>query len=155
MRYWLMKSEPSTYGIDHLQKDKTTQWEGVRNYQARNFMMRDMKVGHQVLFYHSNAKPPGITGLATVSKEAYPDYFALDSKSKYFDPRATKEKPIWYMVDVTFKKKLKTIISLEELKTYPELAEMMVLRKGSRLSIQPVKKEEYDFIIKTITKKEI
>ena len=102
MKYWLMKSEPGCYSIDDLQNDGITQWEGVRNYQARNFMMKDMSIGDEVLFYHSNAKPPGIAGLATVCKRAYPDYFALDDQSKYFDPKATPEKPIWHMVDVKF-----------------------------------------------------
>ena len=106
-QYWLMKSEPSAYSIDDLQKDGITQWEGVRNYQARNFMRDQMKIGDKVLFYHSNTNPPGIVGLAEVCKESYPDYFALDATSKYFDPKATEEKPIWMTVDVKFVKKLR------------------------------------------------
>ena len=94
-KYWLMKCEPTTYSIDDLEREGTTHWEGVRNYQARNFMRDEMQVGDDVLFYHSNTKPPGIVGLARVCKKAYPDFFALDPKSKYFDPKASKEKPIW------------------------------------------------------------
>lgn len=146
MKCWLMKSEPDCYSIDDLKKDGTTQWEGVRNYQARNFMMRDMSLDDLVLFYHSNAKPPGIAGLAKVSRLAYPDYFAWDESSDYFDPRSTQEKPIWHMVDVAFVKKFDQLISLPTLRNTPELAEMMVLQKGSRLSIQPVEQFHYDFI---------
>lgn len=144
--YWLMKTEPTVYSIDDLQKDGQTQWEGVRNYQARNFMRDSMKVGDKVLFYHSNCKPPGIVGLATVSKLAYPDHFAWDKTSKYFDPKASPDNPIWQMVDVQFEEKWPHIISLDMLKTHPELDGLMVTRKGSRLSIQPVEKAHYDFI---------
>ncbi|RAP30303.1 EVE domain-containing protein [Candidatus Marinamargulisbacteria bacterium SCGC AG-343-D04] len=151
MRYWLMKSEPNVYSIDDLERDNVTHWEGVRNYQARNFMRDDMSVGDQVLFYHSNAKPPGIAGFATVSKTAYPDFFAWDPASKYFDSKSSPEKPIWMMVEVKFIKKLSSLISLDSLKTYPELAEMMVLRKGSRLSVQPVEKKHFDFIKTTLS----
>tara|TARA_A100001015_G_scaffold151515_2_gene167985 strand:- start:301 stop:753 length:453 start_codon:yes stop_codon:yes gene_type:complete len=145
-QYWLMKSEPSAYSIDDLQKDGITQWEGVRNYQARNFMRDQMKIGDKVLFYHSNTNPPGIVGLAEVCKESYPDYFALDATSKYFDPKATEEKPIWMMVDVKFVKKFKKVISLEEIKNRPELANMLVIKKGMRLSIQPVSESDYNII---------
>ena len=102
MQYWLMKSEPDVFSIDDLKKQKQTTWDGVRNYQARNFMMNDMQVGDLVLFYHSNAKPPGIAGLATVSKKAEPDPTQFDKKSEYFDPKATKEKPRWFCVKVKF-----------------------------------------------------
>ena len=145
-KYWLMKSEPSTYSIDDLKKDGVTQWEGVRNYQARNFMRDQMKIGDKVLFYHSNATPPGIVGLAEVCRESYPDYFALDASSKYFDPKASEEKPIWMMVDVKFVKKFETIITLEDIKNRPELAEMLVIKKGMRLSIQPVSQRDYENI---------
>ena len=154
MRYWLMKSEPTTYGIDHLVQDKVTQWEGVRNYQARNFMIKEMAIGDRVLFYHSNSKPPGITGLAQVHRLAYPDYFAWDPKSQYFDPRAHPDNPIWQMVDIKIERKLKQMISLPELKDYPELAEMTVVQKGSRLSIQPVQSDDFNFILKIIQEKE-
>jgi len=145
-KYWLMKTEPTTYSIDDLEKQTITPWEGVRNYQARNFMRDQMKIGDKVLFYHSNTTPPGIVGLAEVCKEAYPDYFALDATSKYFDPKATEDNPIWMMVDVKFVKKFKTIISLDDIKNRPELSNMMVIKKGMRLSIQPVTKEEYDYL---------
>lgn len=147
MNYWLMKSEPDVYPIETLEREGTTHWEGIRNYQARNFMRDDMKVGDKVLFYHSNAKPPGIVGLAEVCKEAYPDFFAWDPNSKYFDPKASKENPIWQMVDVKFVRKFESIISLDDLKGFPELDGMLATKKGSRLSVQPVSKEHYDFIV--------
>lgn len=150
MSYWLMKSEPHCYSIDDLKRDGSSQWEGVRNYQARNFMMKDMKLNDTVLFYHSNAKPPGIAGLAKVCKLAYPDYFAWDETSDYYDPRSTPESPIWHMVDVSFIKKFPRELSLHQLKEYPELADMLLLQKGSRLSIQPVKKEHFDFILSLV-----
>ena len=146
MNYWLMKSEPDVYSIDMLAKTGTTPWEGVRNYQARNFMRDDMKLGDLVLFYHSNAKPPGIIGIAKVCKEAHPDFFAWDPKSKYFDPKASVENPIWQMVAVAFVRKFSSLVSLNELRTYPELDGMLVTKKGSRLSVQPVSKEHFEFI---------
>ena len=145
--YWLMKTEPTTYSIADLEREKKTQWEGVRNYQARNFMMKDMEIGDQVLFYHSNATPPGGVGLAEVCSESYPDYFAWDESSKYFDPKSPESKPRWFMVDVAYKKTFKSIISLSDLRAVPDLESMMVLQKGSRLSIQPVRKEHYDIIV--------
>lgn len=148
MKYWLMKSEPDVYSIDQLRKDKTTWWEGVRNYQARNFMMKDMQVGDAVLFYHSNAEPPGVAGLARVSKIAAPDSAQFDKKSEYFDPKATKEKPIWYCVQVEYVDRFAEIVSLAELRENEKLADMLVLQKGSRLSVQPVDKKHYDTIKK-------
>ena len=150
-RKWLMRTEPDVYSIDDLKRDGKTQWEGIRNYQARNFMMKEMSVGDQVLIYHSNAKPPGIVGLASVCSEPYPDHFAWDDSSKYFDPKSPKENPRWYMVDVKFEKKLNQMISLEQLKNDRNLIEMMVTKKGSRLSIQPVQDDEFEYIIKTYT----
>ena len=149
-QYWLMKSEPSVYSIDTLQKEKTTPWEGVRNYQARNFMRDKMQIGDKVLFYHSNAKETGIVGLAEVSKLAYPDHFAWDKKSKYFDPKSSPEKPIWMMVDVKYEKTLPRVITLSELKTYKELEGMLVIKKGQRLSIQPVEKSHYNFVLSLV-----
>ena len=146
-QYWLMKTEPTTYSIYDLEKQGVTPWEGVRNYQARNFMRDQMKLGDKVLFYHSNCNPPGIVGLATVSKESHPDYFALDKNSSYFDPKASKEKPIWYMVEVSYEKKFSQTYSLTDIRNNPDLKSMMVIKKGSRLSIQPVSKEEYETII--------
>ena len=146
-QYWLMKSEPDVYSIDDLEAQGVTPWEGIRNYQARNFMRDDMKIGDKVLFYHSNAKPPGIAGLAEVCKLAYPDYFAFDPKSKYYDPKTTKDNPRWMMVDVKFVKKFKQLLPLNEIKENENLQNMMVIRKGSRLSIQKVNKEDYDYIV--------
>ncbi len=147
MNYWLMKSEPSVYSIDHLKRDKKTHWEGVRNYQARNFMKNDMKVGDLALFYHSNAKEIGVVGIAKICSNAYPDYFAFDKNSKYFDPKSTKENPRWFMVDVCFVKKFKKIISLLELKKNQKLKNMKVVQKGTRLSIQPVSENEFKEIL--------
>lgn len=147
MQYWLMKTEPSTYSFSDLLKEGQTPWEGVRNYQARNFMRDDMKVGDQILFYHSNCKPPGIVGTAEVCKESYPDYFAWDPSSKYFDPKSTKDAPIWHMVDVKPTSEFKNIISLDIMKATPELSDMLVVKKGMRLSVQPVSKKHFDFIL--------
>jgi predicted RNA-binding protein with PUA-like domain len=143
-----MKSEPDVFSIDQLKKDGTTPWEGVRNYQARNFMQKDMQVGDLVLFYHSNATPPGVAGLAKVSKLATPDKLQFDKKSEYFDPKATKEKPIWYCVDVEFVEKFKDLVSLQDLRDNEKLSDMLVLAKGSRLSIQPVDKKHFDLVKK-------
>lgn len=149
-QYWLMKSEPTNYSIDDLAKEKKCMWDGVRNYQARNFMMKDMTVDDEVLFYHSNATPPGIFGLATVSKKAVPDDTQFDKKSKYFDKKATPSKPIWYCVCVKFKKKLNVPITLPQIKLHKELRKMVVAKKGSRLSIQPVTKNHYSVILSII-----
>lgn len=143
-----MKSEPDVYSIDQLKKDKTTWWECVRNYQARNFMMNDMKVGDQVLFYHSNAEPPGIAGVATVSSQAKPDPTQFDSKSEYFDPKASKEKPNWFCIQIKFLQKFPELISLEHLRSQKALAQMLVLKRGQRLSVQPVDEVHFDHIFK-------
>lgn len=135
MKHWLMKSEPESYSIDDLKRDGTTWWEGVRNYQARNFMMKDMNVGDFILFYHSNAEPPGIAGLAIVSKPAEPDKSANDKK------------PIWFCVEVKFKEKFKKFVALEEIKSEKYLNDMLVVKKGQRLSVQPVEKKHFDKII--------
>ena len=148
-KYWLMKSEPEVYSIDHLAKDSTTWWEGVRNYQARNFMTADMSPGDQVLFYHSNAEPPGIAGLAVVSAKAAPDQTQFDKKSDVFDPKALKEKPRWFCVEVKFVKKFKRFVSLNDVKANKTLAKMVLVQKGSRLSIQPVTATEFE-LIKTL-----
>ena len=147
MNYWLMKNEPEAYSIDNLKSDKTTHWEGVRNYQARNMMRDDMQKGDLAFFYHSNCKPPGIAGVMEVVKISYPDFTQFDPESKYYDPTATQEKPRWFMVDVKFKKKFKQLIDLSELKQYPELKDMLILRKGNRLSITPLNKKQWDFIL--------
>lgn len=146
MNYWLMKSEPDVYSIETLEKDKTTWWEGVRNYQARNFMMKEMKVGDVVLFYHSNAEPPGVAGLARIAAEAAPDQTQFDKKSEYFDAKASKEKPQWFCVQVEYVKKFKNLVSLEELRREPSLTDMLVLKKGQRLSVQPVDKKHFEIV---------
>lgn len=147
-----MKSEPDVFSIDHLKKDKTTLWEGVRNYQARNFMMNDMKSGDEILFYHSSCEPPGIAGLAVVTKEKLPDPSQFDKKSKYFDKKATKQKPIWYCVEVRFEKKFSEIIPLNTLKEKGELSELLVLKRGQRLSIQPVSQTHFEWIKSNLAK---
>ncbi len=147
-RYWLMKSEPDVYSIDDLSKDKTTWWGGVRNYQARNFMTKEMQLGDQVLFYHSNANPIGVAGLAEVCALAAPDATQFDKKSEYYDPKASPEKPIWFCVQVKFKKKFSQVVSLEYIKNDPLLKDMLVIKKGQRLSIQPVEKSHYEIITK-------
>lgn len=148
MSYWLMKSEPLSYSISDLKRDKKAFWDGVRNYQARNFMIKDMKVGDKVLFYHSNAKPSGAAGLAEICKTASPDKTALDKKSKYYDPRASLEKPIWQAVTVKFVKQFDRCISISELREKKALQNMRLLKKGQRLSIMPLKKQEYHYIVK-------
>ena len=148
MNYWLMKSEPDVFGIDDLKAkpDQTAHWDGVRNYQARNMMRDQMKAGDRVFFYHSSCAVPGIVGVMKVVREAYADFTALDPESEYFDPKSTLENPRWFMVDVKFEKKYKRIITLAELKADPVLEEMLLLRKGSRLSIMPVSKQEWQHI---------
>ena len=148
-KYWLMKSEPDVFSIDDLKAcpNSTDSWDGVRNYQARNFMRDEMKIGDQILFYHSSCKPPGISGIAKVSREGHPDPSAFDKKSKYFDPKSEPNNPRWIMVEVKYVKKFKRLISLEELKSYPELQGMQVLQKGNRLSITPISEQEFKFIL--------
>lgn len=147
-RKWLMKTEPNVYSIDDLKKQGTTPWEGIRNYQARNFMMNDMTIGEDVFIYHSNAKPPGIVGLGTVASKPYPDYFAWDDQSKYFDPKSPETNPRWFMVDIKFKEKFKQMITLDQLKNDDSLIDMMVVKRGSRLSIQPVEEIHFNHILK-------
>ena len=151
-RYWLMKSEPNAYSIDRLKKDRTTCWDGVRNYQARNFMRDEMKVGDLVLFYHSNAKPTGVVGVARVCREGYPDDTAWDKKDKHYDPKSTREKPVWMMVDIEFERKFPRIVPLEELKASKQLEGMLVTRRGQRLSVQPVDKKHFDIVCKLAKK---
>ena len=147
MRYWLMKSEPSDVSIDDLAKrdNKTIAWYGVRNYQARNFMRDQMRVGDRVFFYHSSCKQPGIVGIAEVSKLAYPDATQFDPDSKYFDPKATFENPRWFNVDVRFVNKTR-LIDIKELRSHPELMSMRILQKGNRLSITPIDPMEWKYI---------
>jgi len=147
MRYWLMKSEPGELSIDDLAKAprQTVAWFGVRNYQSRNFMRDQMKVGDPVLFYHSSCPQPGIAGIATVSKAAYPDVTQFDPKSKYYDPKATPEVPRWFNVEVKLVKKSR-LVELAELRSHAELAHMRILARGNRLSITPVDPAEWKFI---------
>lgn len=147
-RYWLMKSEPETYSIDDLKRQGWTHWEGVRNYQARNTMRDDMKKGDGVLFYHSNSKPPGVVGVAKVSTESYPDHTAFETKSNYYDPKSDPDNPRWMMVDVEYVSTFKRKVSLNELKEVPELEQMLVIRKGMRLSVQEVSKDEFQIVKK-------
>ena len=148
MQYWLFKSEPSTFSIDHLAAcpKKTEPWDGVRNYQARNFMRDDMKRGDLGFFYHSSCKTPGIVGIVEIVKTAYPDHTALDPDSKYYDPKSTKDKPIWYRVDVKLKQKFKNPVFLKDLKNIQALSDLKILQKGNRLSITPVSKKHWDLI---------
>jgi predicted RNA-binding protein with PUA-like domain len=148
MKHWLMKCEPAAYTIDDLERDGETSWEGVRNFQARNFIRDEMKKGDKVLFYASNADPSGVTGVAEISREAYPDKFATKKGHDYYDEKATAENPIWYMVDIGFVEKFPRTVPLDELKEAPGLEKMGVIRKGNRLSIQPVTKQEFDIVVK-------
>lgn len=148
MATWLLKSEPDVYSIDDLKRDKRTHWEGVRNYQARNYLRDQLKVGDRVLFYHSNAEPPGIAGIAKVVREGYPDPTAFDQKSDYYDAKSKKEAPAWYMVDIAFVKKFAQPLTLPELKKVKGLEKMVLLQKGSRLSVQPVTEAEYALLEK-------
>lgn len=150
MKYWLMKSEPDVFGIDHLKArpKKTEPWDGVRNYQARNMMRDEMKKGDQVLFYHSNCDEPGVVGVMEVVKEGYPDHTALNPEAKYYDPKSDPDKPRWYMVDVKYKRKLKRTITLAELKEAKALEDCPLTRKGNRLSIMPLTKKQWDYILK-------
>lgn len=149
MRYWLMKSEPDAFGIDDLAQrpNQTEHWDGVRNYQARNMMRDEMRVGDHVFFYHSNCDTPGIVGIARIEKAAYPDFSAWNPESKYFDPKSTPDNPRWFMVDVKLIRKLKRTISLNELKNHPAIEEMVLLRRGNRLSITPVTDEQWQYIL--------
>lgn len=147
-RYWLMKCEPEAYSIDDLERDGVASWEGVRNFQARNTMRDDMKVGDGVLFYASNAEPSGVTGVAEVAREGYPDSHAFKKGHKYFDPKSDRENPTWYMVDIRFVEKFPGIVSLAELKEAKGLEKMVVVQKGSRLSVQPVTEKEHEIVLK-------
>ena len=145
MKYWLMKSEPTDFSIDDLEKSKTIDWYGIRNYQARNFMRDDMSLGDQAFFYHSNCKTPGIVGIMEVCKLAYPDKLQFLKGHKYFDPKSDPANPRWLNVDVKFVKKTK-LLGLQDIRTYNDLKNMKILQRGNRLSITPVTPEEWDFI---------
>ena len=146
-KYWLMKSEPDVFSIEDLEKKKSEGWDGVRNYQARNFM-REMREGDLVLFYHSNAKPSGVAGVATIVGEARPDPTQFDPKSDYYDAGATREEPRWDLVEVGFVERFEDVIPLETLKADAKLEGMLVTRKGSRLSVTPVEKAHFERVLK-------
>ncbi|MEK6301514.1 MAG: EVE domain-containing protein [Acidobacteriota bacterium] len=151
-RYWLMKSEPSSFSIDDLKRKKTTLWDGVRNYQARNFM-NEMKVGDEALFYHSNADPPAAVGVMTIRGAAEPDPTQFESEDSHYDPKATPGRPIWYGVRVKFKSKFARPVSLQEMRNHKGLQKMVLLQKGSRLSIQPVRDKEFQIVCELGSKK--
>lgn len=150
MHYWLFKSEPTTFSIDDLQKrpKQREHWDGVRNYQVRNMMRNEIKVGDQGFFYHSSCKPPGIAGIIEVVRQAYPDFTAWDLASPYYDPKSTQDHPRWFMVDVKFVRKFPRLISLDEIKQQPKLRTMRILRKGNRLSITKVSADEWKEVLK-------
>lgn len=150
MAYWLMKNEVSDYSIDELAKDKRTDWTGVRNYQARNFMRDSMKKGDLAFFYHSNAEPSGCAGIMKIISEAKPDLTQFDKKSPYFDAKAKKDSPIWMLREVEFQTKLARLISIQEMREMPACQKMMCLQKGSRLSITPVTETEWNAILKAV-----
>jgi len=152
-QYWLMKSEPDVYGIEDLERDGQEPWDGIRNYQARNFLRDSMKVGDKALFYHSNAKPPGVVGIMEVVSEPETDELAFDPKSNYHDPKSDPENPRWVQRQMGFVEKFPRMVSLQDIKEDPELEEMLVIRRGQRLSIQPVDKVHFDYICKLARKK--
>ena len=147
MAYWLMKSEPDAYSIDDLERDGRDMWDGIRNYQARNMMRDEMRIGDTVFFYHSNCKEPGIVGIARVASKPYPDPTQFDPESKYYDPKSSEDDPRWLLVDVEFVRKLSRTITLTELKAQPLLDGMILLRRGNRLSIMPVDRAHWDHIL--------
>jgi predicted RNA-binding protein with PUA-like domain len=147
MAHWLMKSEPDTYGIDDLERDGQEPWDGIRNYQARNMMRDDMKIGDKVFFYHSNCKEPGIVGVMTVASKPYADPTQFDPDSNYYDPKSDPDDPRWCLVDVKFLRKTKRNITLTEMKAHPGLDDMILTRRGNRLSVMPVDKAHWDIIL--------
>lgn len=149
-KYWLMKSEPDVFSIQDLanSKEQTTFWDGVRNYQARNFMRDEMKVGDKVIFYHSNTRPPAAVGVCEVVKEGYPDFTAFDPEDPHFDPKSDKDKPRWYMVDIKLEKLFERPVPLSEIKENPKLQNMKLVQKGNRLSVMPITKTEFNEIVK-------
>ena len=144
--YWLFKSEPTAYSYQNLLSDEVAEWDGVRNFQARNFLRDDVKSGDSVLFYHSNTKPPSVIGTAIVVRNGYPDHTAWDPNSEHPDPKSSPENPIWYMVDIAPVQQLPNPVSLDDIKSNPALSNMLLIRRGMRLSVQPVTKEQYEII---------
>ncbi len=149
-KYWLIKSESEIFSIDDLAKSrsKTTQWDGVRNYQARNYIRDEMRIGDKVIFYHSNAEPPAAVGICTVVKEGYPDFTAFDPSNDHYDPKSKKENPAWFMVDVKFTSKFCKPVTLGVIKANKKLQKMKLVQPGNRLSVMPVTKDEFEEIVK-------
>jgi len=147
MAYWLMKSEPDVYSIDDLKRDGREMWDSIRNYQARNMMRDDMVIGDEIFFYHSNCKEPGIVGIMKVASEPYPDPIQFDEKSNYYDPKSTRDVPRWILVDVEYVRKLKRNITLTEIKAQKSLEDMILTRRGNRLSIMPIEKKHWNKIL--------
>ena len=149
MKYWLLKSEPDVFSLEDLKNcpNQTEPWDGIRNYQARNLMRDEMKVGDQAFFYHSRQAEPAIVGTVRIVREAYPDHTSWDPSSKYFDEKSPAENPRWLMIDVQFESEFSRPVTLKELRSVPELKEMFLLRKGTRLSVQPVTEEEFQLIL--------
>ena len=147
MAYWLMKSEPDVYSIDDLQRDGREMWDSIRNYQARNMMRDDMEIGDEVFFYHSSCKEPAVVGISRVASEPYPDPTQFDPDSKYFDPKSSKDEPRWILVDVEFVRKFSRPVTLAAIKAHPGLEDMILTRRGNRLSIMPVDKAHWDIIV--------
>lgn len=149
MNYWLMKSEPEEFSLQDLRArpGKTEPWDGIRNYQARNFIRDDMKPGDLAFFYHSNCDTPGIAGVMKIASPARPDHTAFDMNDKHYDPKSDPDKPRWYLVDVKYKKAFRRVISLQELREHRALQEMKLLQKGNRLSVMPVNRKEWDYIL--------
>lgn len=145
--YWLMKSEPDSYSIDDLERDRMEPWEGIRNYQARNMMRDVMKPGDHAFFYHSSCAVPAIVGVMKIASQAYPDPTQYDRRSKYFDPKSTEEEPRWFLVDVAFERKLKRPVTLQELKDHPGLKDFLLTKRGNRLSVFPVSNEHWELIL--------
>ncbi len=147
MTYWLMKSEPNDYSIDDLAKAKTEPWDGIRNYQARNMIRDDMAIGDDVLFYHSSCKVPGVVGLAKIASDAYPDPTQFDPRAKHYDAKSDEDAPRWLLRDVAFTRKLKRVITLQELKAHPALADFRLNQRGNRLSIFPVEDRHWKLVL--------
>ncbi len=147
MKYWLMKTEPTSYSINDLARDRRTHWDGVRNYQARNMLRDEITKGDLVFIYHSNCDEPGITGIAKVVKNGYADHTAFDPEDHHFDPGSDPDAPRWFMVDLAFQRKLNRTLTLSELKAFPQLEGLQLLKRGNRLSVMPVSKRHWDFVL--------
>lgn len=153
-KYWLFKSEPESFSLQDLKKskDKTTHWDGVRNYQARNFIRDEMKAGDKVLFYHSSTEIPAVAGICEIVKDGYPDFTAFDPNDKHFDPKSKKDSPSWFMVDIKFVEEFNTPVTLEQIKENPKLRSMRLVQRGNRLSVMPVEEAEFKEIVKMAKK---